>query len=283
MIGSISQGNSFDGVLRYTLNPEKKPKILGGNCSGNTIEELSKEFKLLIAIRPQVKTPVRHISLAFAPEDGYIEDNKKLEIANKIMQLMGYEKSIYVVIDHDRNDPRHKHVHDHDHIHIISSSIDIMGKKVKDSWNYPRLEKILRTIEEREEMKTVINSKNSLRRGKNTKIELNPMYYEIESTIVALTQQKLDFKDFVKKLSWQKINIKLRLREDGSVGGISYEKNGIAVAGCKMRNTSYPKLIHRGVIIDPLNDSQNVRDLQIEKNQNQSKSLRSEKKYELSL
>jgi hypothetical protein len=45
LIGKISTSQSFDGLFRYLLKPEKQAYIVGGNVISTNASDLSQEFK----------------------------------------------------------------------------------------------------------------------------------------------------------------------------------------------------------------------------------------------
>ncbi|MGL5804350.1 MAG: hypothetical protein ACRC2R_09735 [Xenococcaceae cyanobacterium] len=46
MIGKISTSQSFDGLFRYLLKPEKQAYIVGGNVRNTNASDLSQEFEM---------------------------------------------------------------------------------------------------------------------------------------------------------------------------------------------------------------------------------------------
>ena len=72
MIASISQGGGFGGLFGYLLALEKSAKIIGGNVACRSVKGLTREFKAISDLNPQVTVIAKHIALAFAPEDGEI-------------------------------------------------------------------------------------------------------------------------------------------------------------------------------------------------------------------
>lgn len=67
MIAKITRGAGFRGTLSYTLAPEHKPEIVGGNMSGQDVPSLAREFAAVRQLRPDVEKPVVHVSLSFDP------------------------------------------------------------------------------------------------------------------------------------------------------------------------------------------------------------------------
>ncbi|MGB5637193.1 MAG: relaxase/mobilization nuclease domain-containing protein, partial [Waterburya sp.] len=158
MIGAITTGSNFRQLFNYLLKPTKKPEILGGNYVGNTPEELSKIFSAVAAQRPSTKKPVKHLVISFAPEDGIVSYEKKMKIAMETVHRLGYQDNQWVAIEHHRNDPDHYEKHDHDHIHIAINMVSYTGERVSDSFDKWRMQKILRSLEIKYDLKRVISS-----------------------------------------------------------------------------------------------------------------------------
>ena len=98
MIGNITKGSNFGGLLRYLLNPKKGAEIIGGNLGGETASQLESEFLIFTRLNDRVTRVVNHISVGFAPLDGVVDRDLKVEIADRIMREMGYQNSQYLII-----------------------------------------------------------------------------------------------------------------------------------------------------------------------------------------
>ncbi|WP_146131577.1 relaxase/mobilization nuclease domain-containing protein [Merismopedia glauca] len=121
--------------------------IVDRQNSSKVVEELSHLFLSHSYINNYATGSVRHISLGFAHEDGYVSDEIKMTVVTRLMQELGYADTLWVAIDHHRDDPKHERVHNHDHIHIITHSLDLNGSYVKDYFDYHQIEAILRESE----------------------------------------------------------------------------------------------------------------------------------------
>ena len=149
MIGKITKGSGFGGVFSYILDRDKKHILLkeAQQCLSNTPQELAREFQYAANFRPTTKLPVRHFSIGFAKQDGFVDNDLKSEIAVRIMEEMGYGDCQYFAVAHDRYDPNHHEVHDHDHIHIVANAITTHGERITDYKDYYNFEQCLRKIE----------------------------------------------------------------------------------------------------------------------------------------
>ncbi len=148
MVAKITIGNSLYGALSYNqskIDAGEAKVILTNKMYGGLDEDLStrncfESFMLLMPERYRTEKPILHISLNPHPDDK-IEDWKYAEIAKEYMDKMGYGDQPYVVYKHEDID-RH-------HIHIVTTNIDVNGKKLDSNNNYYRSKKATREIEQK--------------------------------------------------------------------------------------------------------------------------------------
>ena len=84
MIAKIKTRADFGGIVNYAndqKNKKKSAKLLAheGVCaiSNKTIAD---SFQIQASMRPKVKSPVKHVSLAFSPQDTIIFPTTKKEM-----------------------------------------------------------------------------------------------------------------------------------------------------------------------------------------------------------
>ncbi|GAB6122407.1 conjugal transfer protein MobB [Dysgonomonas termitidis] len=148
MVAKINSGSSLFGTLSY--NQEKveqgKGKILFGNrmiqhVDGTYNMYLNiKSFELYLDANKRTERPVLHISLNPHPDDK-LSDEQLSTIAQEYMEKMGYGNQPYLVYKHEDID-RH-------HLHIVSIRVDENGKKLNDSYEKRRSEKIRKELEQK--------------------------------------------------------------------------------------------------------------------------------------
>lgn len=147
MIGKINGGKNFYGLFNYLLKKEQEPKIIFNATLYDQANNIAKEFQRIADKRPSTKKPVKHIVIAFAPQDGEVEQFKKQKIAEKVVQDLGYQYNQWFLVAHGRNTKNHKHSHDHDHIHIAINSITYDGQRVNDWMERVDLGRIMKNLE----------------------------------------------------------------------------------------------------------------------------------------
>jgi hypothetical protein len=223
MIAKITKGSGFGGVVRYVLDPNKKPIMLteAKKCWGNNAANIALELTSVAKFRPTTKLPVRHFSIAFAPEDGNIDDDIKAEIAVRIMEEMGYEDCQYFAVAHDRDDKNHHEIHDHDHIHIVANAIAPAGNRITDFKDYYNMEQCLRKIEIDYGLKPVENSWEKVKRIREASAPS-----ELQSKIDTALADSPNLREWIDRLEASGVNLRFKITDRGCVQGVSYIHQG---------------------------------------------------------
>jgi Relaxase/Mobilisation nuclease domain len=226
-IAKINKGNGFRGVMDYLLNPDKRPRIIGGCVFNSTPAKLAQEFRLVANLRPKVSKPVRHFSIAFAPEDGTVDDVTKEAIALRVLDGLGYQKCQFIAVDHHRDDPGHDYAHDHDHIHIVTNAVTVEGKFVSDSFDRFKIQTILREAE-RDFGLREIKSSWEVKREKAQAVNL-------DADIARIVKDSLDdcpnLQTWLDRLAQSDINVRFNLSMSDRVTGVTFIKDGEAHKG----------------------------------------------------
>ena len=262
MIASISQGASFGGLFGYLLAEEKQAKIIGGNVACRSATGLTREFKAISDLNPQVTVVAKHIALAFAPEDGELANSLKAEIAMKLIEKLGYGNSQFLIVEHPRSD----HDHNHDHLHIAVNIVGLDRKRVKNGFEWRRTEKILRAIETEHDLTPVACSWEAKRslptKGQSERYrrevaaaEADPSLPIPELPVSTKLQDLIDevipysstMTDYVARLQSKGVEVRPKITRTGLVQGLSYSYYGVAFQGAHLQGCSFPKLQARGV------------------------------------
>ena len=99
-----------------------------------------KSFEPYHAANKRTEKPVLHISLNPHPDDK-LSNEQLSSIAQEYMDRMGYSDQPYLVYKHEDID-RH-------HLHIVSVRVNENGKKLDDSYEKRRSEKICKELEQK--------------------------------------------------------------------------------------------------------------------------------------
>ena len=262
MIASITQGGSFGGLFGYLLAEEKQAKIIGGNVACRSATGLTREFKAISDLNPQVTVVAKHIALAFAPEDGEVANSLRAEIAMKLIEKLGYGNSQFLIVEHPRSD----HGHHHDHIHIAINIVGLDGERVKNGFEWRRTEKILRATEQEHDLTPVACSWEAARslptKGQSERYrrevaaaEVDPSLPIPELPVSTKLQNLIDevipysptMTDLVARLQSKGVEVRPKITRTGLVQGLSYSYYGVAFQGAHLQGCSFPKLQARGV------------------------------------
>jgi hypothetical protein len=118
-MGKISRGSGFRGALSYALENERG-KVIGGNMSGHTIDELSAQFGVTINLRPDIEKSVWHNCLR-APKGEKLTLEQWFRLGDDYMAQMGFKDDhLRTYVLHDDEDGQH--------IHIIASRVSLSGE-----------------------------------------------------------------------------------------------------------------------------------------------------------
>ena len=110
MIAKIKTRADFGGIVNYANDQKNKKKsatllAYEGICAINN-KTIADSFQIQASMRPKVKSPVKHVSLAFSPQDTirFPNDEKgnalMMEIAKKWMEQMGIRNTQYIIARH---------------------------------------------------------------------------------------------------------------------------------------------------------------------------------------
>lgn len=160
MIAKIGKGENMIGALSYNQQKidKEKGKVLLTNKIPETLDGsyttayLNRYFEPYLLANNKTEKPVRHISLNPDPSDK-VSDEQFRDIAQQYMLEMGYGNQPFVVFKHTDIERTH--------IHIVTTCVEINGKKIPDSYDHPRSMAICRKLEEKYNLKPATEQKQS--------------------------------------------------------------------------------------------------------------------------
>ncbi|HCN50448.1 MAG TPA: relaxase [Chryseobacterium sp.] len=172
MIAKIGKGENLWGALTY--NQQKVDNKKGTVLFTNKIPDLwdrpysvkffHQYFEPYLIANNKTEKPVRHISLNPDPND-QVDDKDYREMAQQYMQEMGYGNQPYVVFKHTDIDRTH--------IHIVTTCVQIDGKKISDRYDHPRSMEVCRKLEKRYNLKVA---------GENRSLNQSPIFKPVDYT-----------------------------------------------------------------------------------------------------
>lgn len=116
MIAKNIKGKSFKGCVSYVMNDTAELLKAEGVFADN-IKDMIRSFAMQRSGRKEVKQPVGHIPMSFAPEDkARMTNDFMLQLAKEYMRGMEVKNTQYIIVRH--------HNTDNEHLHIVYNRID---------------------------------------------------------------------------------------------------------------------------------------------------------------
>ena len=235
MIAKIKTRADFGGIVNYANDQKNKKKCAillahEGVCaiSNKTIAD---SFQIQASMRPKVKNPVKHVSLAFSSQDiNRFPDNEEgdklmVEIAKKWMEQMGIRNTQYIIARH--------HDTKHPHCHLVFNRIDNDGNLISDSNERIRNAKVCRALTK--EYKLYFAPKNSKARNKSRLRPHQLRKYNLRSSTLDVLAASRSWHDFFHMLKEKGIDVRFNHAENSdNIRGISFCMDEFSIAGSKL-------------------------------------------------
>ena len=235
MIAKIKTRADFGGIVNYANDQKNKKKsatllAYEGICAINN-KTIVDSFQIQASMRPKVKSPVKHVSLAFSPQDTvrFPNDEKgnalMVEIAKKWMEQMGIRNTQYIIARH--------HDTEHPHCHIVFNRIDNDGNLISDSNERIRNTKVCRALTK--EYKLYFAPKNSKARNKSRLRPHQLRKYNLRSSTLDALAASRSWHDFFRMLKEKGIDVRFNRAENSdNIRGISFCMDEFSIAGSKL-------------------------------------------------
>lgn len=141
MIAKNIKGKSFKGCVRYVMHEGAELLEAEGVLAGTTAE-IIRSFAMQRSGRREVKQPVGHIPISFAPEDKERMTNSfMVQLAKEYMAEMGIRNTQYIIVRH--------HNIDNEHLHIVYNRIDNNLKLISVNYDYKRNIKVCKKLKDK--------------------------------------------------------------------------------------------------------------------------------------
>ena len=146
MVAKISSTSNLGGALGYNFHKveagEAKVLLVSGmSVDNNGITDMNRALEDMQRLLPssmRTKKTVFHASLNPHPDDK-LSDEELHDIAAYYMGKMGYGSQPFIVFKHSDIE--------REHIHIVSLRVDFNGRKINDSHEFRRSDKVRKEIE----------------------------------------------------------------------------------------------------------------------------------------
>lgn len=221
MIAKNIKGKSFKGCVNYVMN-DTAELIEAEGVWADSVKDMIRSFAMQRSGRKEIKQPVGHIPISFAPEDKpRMTNDFMLQLAKEYMQEMGIKNTQYVIVRH--------HNTDNDHLHIVYNRIDNDLKLISVNQDYKRNIKTCKKLKDKYYL-TYGKGKEKVKREKLD----NPdkVKYHIHDAIKAVLPDCKTPADL--RFALQKFGIDLEYkfkRTTREIEGVSFRYNNIAFKG----------------------------------------------------
>ena len=233
MIAKNIKGKSFKGCVRYVMNDTAELLEAEGVLAGTT-EEIIRGFAMQRSGRKEIKQPVGHIPISFAPEDRERMTNDfMVQLAKEYMEEMGIKNTQYIIARH--------HNSDNDHLHIVYNRIDNDLKLISVNYDYKRNIKVCKRLKDKHNL-TYGEGKDRVRREKLRNPDaVKYLLHDIVKAILPYCTNGKDFHDFLQS---KNINVEFKhKRTTGEIEGISFNYDNVSFKGSQIdRKFSYGNL-----------------------------------------
>lgn len=234
MIGKITQGKYFAGLIKYVFSKEESYLLDSDGVLLESILDIIRSFETQSQMRPSLGNKVGHISLSFSPKDKErLTDEYMTNIANDYLKGMGITDTQYLIIRHNDRE--------HPHCHIVFNRVNNFGQTIKDSNNFHKNIEVCRDI--------TLTHKLYLPQGKeNVKIDrLREPYktkFEIWQAVKNILNDVCSWEELKDSLHNQDIDILFKYKgTTQEVQGIIFSKRKYSFKGSAIdRSFSYAKI-----------------------------------------
>lgn len=238
MTGNQIKGKGFRGALRYNLEKVEKnmAEVLDHSFTRINEKSIMKEIQMVRILRPNLQKFFYHTSINFPPHER-ISNEMMTQIAHEYLLANGFNQHQFIIFRH--------HDANHPHLHILVNRIGYDGKVLSDSNDFARSEKVLRELEKKYNLTTVISSKQATRRAttkdelemiKRTSTPSSKMQLQLIISEAIKGQSKPTCSEFIQLLGRKGVNVLFNQASTGYISGISYSYKGITITGAKLGN-----------------------------------------------
>ena len=131
MIGKITKGRSFSGLIKYVLGKEDARLLYSEGILTESNMDINNSFYLQAKMNQRLKIKVGHISLSFSPHDKErFTDELMIGIAQEYLRDMGITNTQYIIVRHQDRE--------HPHCHIVYNRVSNSGRTLPDNGDFVR-------------------------------------------------------------------------------------------------------------------------------------------------
>lgn len=233
MIAKNIKGKSFKGCVSYVMH-EGAELLEAEGVWAETKADIIRSFAMQRSGRQEVKQPVGHIPLSFAPEDkDRMTNDFMVQLAKEYMQEMGIKDTQYIIVRH--------HNTGNEHVHIIYNRIDNNLKLISVNHDYKRNIKVCKKLKDKHNL-TYGEGKERVKREKLKNPDKAKYYiYDAIKSVLPDCKTPADLRFGLKKFRIE-LDYKLK-RTSNEIEGVSFRYGNISFKGSQIdRKFSYGNL-----------------------------------------
>ena len=224
MIAKNIKGKSFKGCVNYVMN-DTAELLEAEGVFANNAKDIIRSFAMQRSGRKEIKQPVGHIPISFAPEDkGRMTNDFMMQLAHEYMQEMGIKNTQYIIVRH--------HNTDNDHLHIVYNRIDNNLKLISVNNDFKRNIKACKKLKDKYNL-TYGKGKEKVKREKlNNPDKVKYLLYDVIKVILPYCTSEKEFQDYLQSKG---VNVEFkRRRTTGEIEGISFSYDNVSFKGSQI-------------------------------------------------
>lgn len=224
MIAKNIKGKSFKGCVSYVMNDTAQLLEAEGVLAVSK-QNIIRSFAMQRSGRKEIKQPVGHIPLSFAPEDRERMTNDfMVQLAKEYMQEMGIQNTQYIIVRH--------HNTNNEHLHIVYNRIDNNLKLISVNQDYKRNIKVCKKLKDKYNL-TYGEGKDRVKREKlNSPDKVKYYIYDAIKSVLPNCKTSNDLQCNLQKLGIE-VDYKFK-RTSGEIEGVSFRYDNISFKGSQV-------------------------------------------------
>ena len=224
MIAKNIKGKSFKGCVSYVMNDTARLLEAEGVLAG-TKQDIIRSFVMQRSGRREIKQPVGHIPLSFAPEDkARMTNDFMVQLAKEYMEEMGIKNTQYIIVRH--------HNADNEHIHIIYNRINNDLKLISVNHDYKRNIKVCKKLKDKHKL-TYGKDKDRVKREKLRNPDKAKYYiHDAIKSVLPSCKNPADLRFSPEKYGIE-IDYKFK-RGSNEIEGVSFRYENVAFKGSEV-------------------------------------------------
>ncbi|MCE7072605.1 relaxase/mobilization nuclease domain-containing protein [Dyadobacter sp. CY327] len=234
MIGKVTIGSNFGGVIRYVMQKQEASLLLSEGVRTGKVQAMIEDFNMQRKLNLELTKSVGHISLSWSKQDqARLSPETMTQRALEYMEKMKITATQFILVEHrDKNHP---------HLHIIYNRVDNQGKTISDQFQKERNHKVCKEI--------TLEYGYHLGKGKQQVNRqqfkgADKLRYELFDAIKAASATAGSWNELRAKLETHGIQTIFKYKSGTSeIQGVSFAKDNLQFKGSKIdRSLSFGKL-----------------------------------------